>query len=208
MLFFYQNKVKSESAFIQIITIGQIILDALENLIHIDLNALTEDEFLSKHALMKQSAVKSIFEHFLSDHSIDSTIANHCYKIIKTVTHFVVEKTCFPLRVQVYEQDCAHISSAQSIHRPLIEIILEQMYLLFENNLSYSRLTSVNHCSFILDFFLQQCSSNYAKIVSFAQTKIRLLIWQLLLNIRLRSSDSAIGMISFKTNITVYGVYR
>ncbi|CAF0748109.1 unnamed protein product [Adineta ricciae] len=176
----------------QVTTIGLIILDALENLILIDLNALTEDEFLSKHALMKQNAVKSIFEHFLSDHSIDSTIAHHCYKIIQ----------------MVYEQDCAHITSVQSIHRPLIEIILEQMYLLFENNLSYSRLTSVNHCSFILDFFVQQCASNYAKIVSFAQTKIRLLIWQLLLNMRLRSSDSAIGMISFKTNLTVYGVYR
>jgi len=64
---------------------GQIILDALENLIHIDLNSLTEDEFLSKHALMKQNAVKSIFEQFLSDRSIDSNIANQCYKILQVV---------------------------------------------------------------------------------------------------------------------------
>jgi uncharacterized membrane-anchored protein YjiN (DUF445 family) len=69
----------------QVTNIGQIILEALENLIFIDLNCLTEDEFVSKHALMKQNAVKSIFEHFLSDHSIDSNLANHCYRILQTV---------------------------------------------------------------------------------------------------------------------------
>ncbi|CAF5114404.1 unnamed protein product, partial [Rotaria sp. Silwood1] len=63
--------------------IGQIILETLENLIYIDLNSISENEFLSKHALMKQNAIKSIFEYFLSDHSIDSNIANHCYKILK-----------------------------------------------------------------------------------------------------------------------------
>ena len=65
--------------------IGQIILEALENLIHIDLNCLTEDEFVSKHALMKQNAVKSIFEHFLSDHLLDVNLANHCYRILQRV---------------------------------------------------------------------------------------------------------------------------
>ncbi|UJR33733.1 hypothetical protein I4U23_021160 [Adineta vaga] len=176
----------------QITTIGQIILEAFENLIYIDLNSLTEDEFLSKHALMKQNAVKSIFEYFLSDHSIDFILADHCYKILQTI----------------YEQDCAHISTIQSIHRPLIEIILEQLYLLFEHNLAYTRLTSFNHCSFILNFFLKQYSSNYSKILSCIQTKIRLLIWQLFFNIRLRSSDLAIGMISYKTNLIPYGIYR
>lgn len=91
--FLFQKKVKHKSSFTQVTAIGQIILDALENLIHIDLNALTEDEFLSKHALMKQNAVKSIFKHFLSDHSIDSAIAIHCYKIIQTVTLPSIEKT-------------------------------------------------------------------------------------------------------------------
>jgi hypothetical protein len=70
---------------IQITHIGHIILETLENLIHIDLNSISEDEFVSKHALMKQNAVKSIFEHFLSDHSIDSNLANHCYRILQEV---------------------------------------------------------------------------------------------------------------------------
>ena len=69
----------------KVTNIGQIILETLENLIHIDLNSISEDEFLSKHAVMKQNAVKSIFEHFLSDHSIDSNIANHCYRILQEV---------------------------------------------------------------------------------------------------------------------------
>ncbi|CAF1507256.1 unnamed protein product [Adineta steineri] len=176
----------------QVTKMGQIILEALKNLIHIDLNSISEDEFVSKHALMKQNAVKSIFEQFLSDHAIDSNLANDCYQILQ----------------MIYEEDCVHISSIQSIHRPLIEIILEQMYSLFETNLSYTRLTSFNHCSFILNFFLKQCSANYSKMVSCIQTKIRLLIWQLLFNIRIRSSDSCIGMISVKTNLIVYGIYR
>jgi hypothetical protein len=70
---------------VTMMNIGQIILDALENLIHIDLNSVTEVEFVGKHALMKQNAVKSIFEHFLSDHSIDSNLANHCYRILQAV---------------------------------------------------------------------------------------------------------------------------
>ena len=73
---FYLNKVTD---------IGQIILETLENLIHIDLNSLTEDEFVSKHALMKKNAVKAIFEHFLSDNSIDSNLAIHAYRILQTV---------------------------------------------------------------------------------------------------------------------------
>jgi len=36
---------------------------------------------------MKQNAVKSIFEHFLSDRSIDSNLAHHCYRILQTVIH-------------------------------------------------------------------------------------------------------------------------
>jgi hypothetical protein len=69
---------------------GRIVLDALENLIHIDLNSINETEFLTKYAVMKQNAVKSIFEHFLSDHSIDSNIANHCYRILQAV---ITQKT-------------------------------------------------------------------------------------------------------------------
>ncbi|CAF0735593.1 unnamed protein product [Rotaria sp. Silwood1] len=176
----------------QVTIIGQIILETLENLIYIDLNSITENEFLSKHALMKQNAIKSIFEYFLLDHSIDSNIANHCYKILK----------------EIYEQDLANISSIESIHRPLIEYILEQMYLHFENNLTYTRLTSFNHCSMILNFFIKQFFSNYSKIVSCIQTKIRILIWQLLLNIRIRSSDSRIGMYLIKMETIVYGTYR
>ncbi|CAF1089887.1 unnamed protein product [Rotaria sordida] len=176
----------------QVTIIGQIILETLENLIHIDLNAITENEFLSKHALMKQNAIKSIFEYFLSDHSIDSNIANHCYKILQ----------------EIYEQDCANISSMESIHRPLIEYILEQMCLLFETNLTYTRLTSFNHCSIILNFFIKQVFSNYSKIVSCIQMKIRILIWQLLLNIRIRSSDSRIGMYVIKMERINYGTYR
>ncbi|CAF3345036.1 unnamed protein product [Rotaria sp. Silwood1] len=176
----------------EVTIIGQIILETLENLIYIDLNSITENEFLSKHALMKQNAIKSIFEYFLLDHSIDSNIANHCYKILK----------------EIYEQDLANISSIESIHRPLIEYILEQMYLHFENNLTYTRLTSFNHCSMILNFFIKQFFSNYSKIVSCIQTKIRILIWQLLLNIRIRSSDSRIGMYLIKMETIVYGTYR
>ncbi len=69
----------------QVTNIGQIILETLENLIHIDLNSINEDEFISKHATMKQNAVKSIFEHFLSDQSIDGNLANHCYRILQEV---------------------------------------------------------------------------------------------------------------------------
>lgn len=47
---------------------------------------MDENEFLRKHALMKQTAVKSIFEHFLSDYSIDSHLANHCYRILQEVS--------------------------------------------------------------------------------------------------------------------------
>ncbi|CAF4333861.1 unnamed protein product, partial [Rotaria sp. Silwood2] len=176
----------------QVTIIGQIILETLENLIYIDLNSITENEFLGKHALMKQNAIKSIFEYFLSDHSIDSNIANHCYEILK----------------KIYEQDCANILSIESIHRPLIEYILEQICSLFENNVTYTRLTSFNHCSIILNFFIKQFFSNYSKTVSSTQVKIRILIWQLLLNIRIRSSDSRIGMYLSKMEAIVYGTYR
>jgi hypothetical protein len=40
------------------------------------------------------------------------------------------------------------------------------------------------------------------------QTKIRLIIWQLLFNIRIRSSDLFIGMNSIKTDLIAYGIYR
>lgn len=75
---------------IKVTNAGQIILDALENLIHIDLNCLTEDEFVGKHALMKQNSVKSIFNHFLSDHTIDSNLANHSYRILQTVIIYIL----------------------------------------------------------------------------------------------------------------------
>jgi len=110
--------------------------------------------------------------------------------------------------MKIYEQDFGHISSIDSIHRPLIEFILEQMYLLFETNLTYTRSISFNHCSLILNFFIKLCSSNYSKMVSCLQTKIRILIWQLLLNIRIRSSDSCVGMFLTKTNLIAYGTYR
>jgi signal transduction histidine kinase len=64
---------------------GQIILETLENLIHMDLNSMTELEFVGKHALMKRTAIKSIFEQFLSDHSLDTNMANHCYRILQEV---------------------------------------------------------------------------------------------------------------------------
>jgi hypothetical protein len=82
------------------------------------------------------------------------------------------------------------------------------MCSLFENNLTYPRLTSFNHCLLILNFFIKQFSFNYSKMVSCIQVKIRLLIWQLLLNMRIRPSDSIIGMNSIKTNLITYGIYR
>jgi hypothetical protein len=82
------------------------------------------------------------------------------------------------------------------------------MYLIFETNLTYNRLTSFNHCSLILNFFIKQFSLNYSKIVNCIQIKIRLLIWQLLLNIRIRSSDSFIGINLVKSDLIVYGIYR
>ncbi|CAF4325216.1 unnamed protein product, partial [Rotaria magnacalcarata] len=176
----------------QLTNMGEIVLETLENLIYIDLKSMSENDFVSKHALMKQTAVKSIFELFLSDHSIDANLASHCYKII----------------TQIYQQDCVHIASIESIHRPLIELILEQMYALFENNLTYTRLISFNHCSSILNFFIKQYFSNYSKIVTCIQVKTRSLIWQLLLNIRIRSSDSRIGMYLSKVDTIVYGRYR
>ncbi|CAM4896178.1 unnamed protein product [Rotaria socialis] len=176
----------------QVTNIGEIILETLENLIYIDLNSISENDFDSKHALMKQAAVKSIFECFLSDHSIDAHLASHCYKII----------------TQIYQQDCVHIASIESIHRPLIELILEQMHELFENNLTCTRLMSFNHCSSILNFFIKEYFSNYSKIVTCIQVKTRNLIWQLLLNIRIRSSDSRIGMYSSKKDTILYGRYR
>lgn len=39
---------------------------------------------------MKQMAVKSIFDHFLTDHTIDSNLANHSYRILQTVIFFFV----------------------------------------------------------------------------------------------------------------------
>ena len=71
----------------QVTKIGQIILETLENLIHIDLNSINEDEFISKHATLKQTAVKSIFDHFLSDQSIDGNLANHSYRILQEVNN-------------------------------------------------------------------------------------------------------------------------
>ena len=82
------------------------------------------------------------------------------------------------------------------------------MFTLFENNLTDTRLKLFNHCSLILDFFMQYFFSNYSKILSCIQTKIRVLIWQLLLNIRIRSSDSLIGMYLIQTDTIVYGTYR
>ena len=73
-------------ACIQISQMGQIVLETLETLIHINLDSMSEDEFLGKHALMKQTAVKSIFGQFLSDHSIDSNLASLCYRILQEVS--------------------------------------------------------------------------------------------------------------------------
>lgn len=89
-----------------------------------------------------------------------------------------------------------------------MESILEQMHTIFENNLTYPHLRSFNHCSSILDFLIKQYFPNYSKVVRCMQTKIRILIWQLLLNIRVRVSDSRIGMYSTKTDTIVYGRYR
>ena len=63
---------------------GQMILETLENLIRINLS-MNEDEFLLRHAPMKKFAIISIFNHFLSDHSIESTIADRCYRILQEV---------------------------------------------------------------------------------------------------------------------------
>ena len=71
----------------KITNMAQIILETLESLIRIGLTSVNEIEYFAKHAVMKQSAVKSIFEHFLSDHSVDSSIANHCYQILTGVSH-------------------------------------------------------------------------------------------------------------------------
>lgn len=62
-----------------------MILECLVNLVHIDFNSLTENEYLLKHAPIKQNAIKSIFDQFLSDHTIDSNLAQRCYDILKTV---------------------------------------------------------------------------------------------------------------------------
>ena len=40
------------------------------------------------------------------------------------------------------------------------------------------------------------------------QVKSRLLIWQLLLNIRVRASDGYLGMNSAKADLINYGTYR
>ena len=45
-------------------------------------------------------------------------------------------------------------------------------------------------------------------MVGCLSTKIRLLIWQLLLNIRIRSSDLFIGMNLVKMDTINYGLYR
>lgn len=82
------------------------------------------------------------------------------------------------------------------------------MYSLFEHYLTYTRLTSFNHCLLILNFFLKQFSSNYSKIIQIIQIQKRLLIWQLFLNIRIRSSDSVIGIYLNKLDGIAYGIYR
>lgn len=82
------------------------------------------------------------------------------------------------------------------------------MYTIFEHYLTYTRLTSFNHCLLILNFFLKQFSLNYSKIIHCIQIKIRLLIWQLLFNIRIHSSDSIIGIYIAKTDVIHYGIYR
>ena len=40
------------------------------------------------------------------------------------------------------------------------------------------------------------------------QVKIRLLIWQLFFHIRVRTSDGYLGMISQKSDLINYGIYR
>ena len=82
------------------------------------------------------------------------------------------------------------------------------MCTLFESNIINTRLTSFNHCSLILNFFIKELSKNYSKIVSCIQIKIRLLIWKLFLNMRIRNSDSIIGMYVIKLKRIVYGIYR
>ena len=69
----------------QVSKIGRIILETLESLIHVNISSMDETEFLSKHAVMKQHAVKSIFEHFLSDPPIETVTADHCYRILQEV---------------------------------------------------------------------------------------------------------------------------
>lgn len=78
----------------------------------------------------------------------------------------------------------------------------------FENNLIYTRSISFNHCSVILNFFIKQFTINYSKMINCLQTKIRIFIWQLLLNIRVRASDSCIGMHTSKSDPINYGIYR
>ena len=79
---------------------------------------------------------------------------------------------------------------------------------LFEINLTYTRFTSFNHCTIILKFFLRQFSTNYSKMIQCLQVKIRLLIWQLFFHIRVRTSDGYLGMISQKSDLINYGIYR
>jgi hypothetical protein len=95
-----------------------------------------------------------------------------------------------------------------SIHASLMDFILEQLCVLFENNLTYTRLTSFNHCSLILKFFLKQLANNYGHIVTCVHPRIRILIWQTLLHIRMRSSDSCVGMCSTANDRIIYGMYR
>jgi hypothetical protein len=82
------------------------------------------------------------------------------------------------------------------------------MSSLFENNLTYTRLSSFNHCSLILNFFIKQLTNNYSKMIACLQPKIRILIWQLLLNIRMRTSDLCLGMNVIKSDLVLYGIYR
>jgi hypothetical protein len=45
-------------------------------------------------------------------------------------------------------------------------------------------------------------------MITCLQMKIRIRIWQLLLNIRIRASDSCLGMHKIKSDSIVYGIYR
>jgi len=170
----------------QVSQMGQIIVEALETLIHIDLKATDELEFVKRNFLMKQTAIKAIFTHFLSDHSIDSHIANHCYRILQEIID----------------------DEINSIHQQMIEFILEQLCFLFETNLTYNRLTSFNHCSFILKFFSKLFATKYNFLVSSIPSRYRILIWQNFLHLRLRSTDRCLGMSSTSNDQIVYGTYR